>query len=89
LRDEFDEFAVTLKTELAGFCFERRLVRGCRQLMQDKGAQRYGNEDELSDKLLDSPTQPVKPDAKPLVEFAGTAPLQPYAKSVSENYSLR
>ncbi len=85
----FHKGTISLKAKLTGLRLKRRLMCDEGQLVLNKGAERFGNEVELPAKLLVSPTQPVEPDAKPFVEFAGTASLQPCTKSVGEDCSLR
>lgn len=89
LRDEVDEFAITLDSELAGFWLERRLVRGHRQLMLDEGTQGLGDEVELMLKPLVRPAQPIKPNAKSVVEFGGTAAIQPCTEGIRKDCGLR
>jgi hypothetical protein len=87
--DHLDEGAIPLKSKLAGFRLERRLVRDKGQLVLHEGAQRLGNEVELLGKLLVRSAQPVEPDTKSFIQFRRATPLKPCAESVGEDRSLR
>jgi hypothetical protein len=57
--------------------------------MLDEGAERLGDEVELMLEALVCSAQPIKPNAKSLVELGGTAALQPCAERIREDRCLR